>query len=60
MDEEVPAWASARHCGGEEEAERMEEAPTGGLRLLPIRLVCADEELVILVNISTIYTTRTL
>ena len=35
-DEEVPARAGARRCGGEEEAERTEEAPTGGaLQLLP-------------------------
>jgi hypothetical protein len=37
-------WAVARLCDGEEETERMEEALAGGVRLLPIQLLCADEE----------------
>jgi hypothetical protein len=42
----VPSRVATRCCGGEEEAERMEEALAGGvLRRLPIRrLVCADED----------------
>jgi hypothetical protein len=40
----------------------MEEAPAGGARLLPIRLVCTDEEelMILFFSISTIYTTRAL
>jgi hypothetical protein len=45
-DEEVPSRVATRRCGGEEEAERSEEAPARGVlrRLLIRRLVCADED----------------
>jgi hypothetical protein len=42
-DEEVLVQAAARRCGAEE-MERMEEASVGDARLLPIQLMCTDEE----------------
>jgi hypothetical protein len=64
-DEEVLARAAARRCGAEE-MERMKEAPAGDAWLLPIQLVCTDEEEGrrrigdSFFNISILYTTRTM